>query len=651
VIAVYAAAAFVIIEVTNNISEPLNFPDWVSRWVIILLGIGLVIAIILSWIFDITPEGIQKTKPVEEIQIVEKPAASNFWKIATYVSVLIIIALVVFNIAAGINRSNNILKLEKSIAVLPFENWSQSEEFEHLGDAIANEICTQTTKIQGFDILSFTSTSSYKGPDKPSIPQIGKELGANFIIEGSVERQGEDVSIHVQVIQAKEDSHVWADEFRGKWKDIFTIRANIAVQIAEQLKTILSPEEIYEIEKQPTTSSEAYNYYLKGNYYTSNYDSREMRERAVEMHEKAIELDSTFVLAYARLAIAHIVLYVPKTWDHTSERLEKCKTNLAKAMELDASHPEVRLAKGYYYDWIDKDFDQALKEYNMALKEMPNNSELLGSMGTLLLSQGKPEEATEYFKRSYKSDPKSLNQAYWISWSYILQRNWTKALEWIDIAITSHPESALFYYKKTEILLNGMGDLETARKVLEEGLRNCTNINTAYYNRIIESYSRNFQKALKMAESDTWSPHYNYIKKGHILDWMGDHINAMENYDSSRIMLEVLVEESPENELYNVSLGQAHARLGNPDKALFYGRKAVDLHPIRSDPYSTGENILLYYAQIKIAVGEYEEAIDHLETLLRNHSKFLILVDPVTQESPHLLLWPFLIRNKSPHHP
>jgi TolB-like protein/predicted Zn-dependent protease len=632
VIAVYAAAAFVIIEVTNNIAEPLNFPDWVSRWVIILLAIGLLIAVLLSWIFDITPEGIQKTKPVDDIQIVERPVASNFWKIATYVSMLIIIALIVFNIVAGINRSNNIFKLEKSIAVLPFENWSQGEEFAHLGDAIANEICTHTTKIQGFHILSFTSTSSYKGSNKPSIPQIGKELGANFIIEGSVERQDEDVSIHVQVIQAAEDTHLWADEFTGKWKDIFTIRANIAVQIAEQLKTILSPEEIKGIKEEPTANTEAYNYYLKGNYYMNNYDTREMRERAVKMYEKAVELDSAFVLAYAKLAMAHTILYVPKTWDHTAERLERSRDNLAKAVELAPSHPEVRLAKGHYSEWIEKDFDQALKEYRMALKDQPGNSELLGSIGTILVSQGKPEEASEFFIKSYEFDPKSLNQAYWVSWSYILQRDWAEALKWIDISIAAHPDATVGYYKKAEINIYGYGDLEKALEVLEEGSRNVRDINTAYYKRIIETYKRNYQEALKFALSDTWRPHYNYIHLGQIYDWLGDSVHAKASYDSSRIMLEALVEESPENAFHHVSLGQAYAGLGNRDKALHSGTAAIELHPIQSDPYSSGENILLYFAHIKIALGEYVDAIDHLETLLTipcQVTVWMLKLDPV----------------------
>ena len=632
VITVYGAAAFVIIEVTNNIADSLDLPHWISKWVIILLGIGLLLSLIFSWIFDFTPEGIQKTKPADTIQEAEKQTTSNRWKIATFISIVIIIAMIVFNVAGNIKRSSNILRLAKSIAVLPFENWSYGEEFEYLGDAIANEICTRITKIQGFNVLSFTSTSSYRGVNKPSIRQIGKELGANFIIEGSVERQDEDVSIHVQVIQAKEDSHVWAEEYTGKWNDIFSLRAKIAVQIAEKLKTVLSPDEIEEIVEQQTSNPEAYNYYLKGRYYEHNYDIREMYEKAVEMYEKAVALDSSFALAYASLAIVHAILYVPKTWDHTAERLEKSTTCLEKAIELAPQDPEVLLAKGYYLEWIEKDYEQALDEFRLALNDMPNNSDLLRNIGILLLSQGKPDEAKEFFEKSYDYDPKSLNQAAWVSWSYVMQRDWAEALKWIDMESTSHPDNSLSYYRKAEIYLYGLGDLDKARGALDEGSRNKENFNSVYYLRIIETYKRNFNEALKHAQTDIWNPHNNYIEKGHILDYMGDHVNARLNYDSARNLLEVMFKESPENAFFAAALGQAYAGLGDKDKALYFGNKAVEMHPIHSDPYSSGEYILLYLAQTKTTIGEYEEAMDHLETLLSIPSVVttrMLIQDPI----------------------
>ena len=164
---------------------------------------------------------------------------SKIWKIISYISILVIVVLIVIYTIGDRKKGKDITGIEKSIAVLPFENWSQTEEFAYLGDAIANEISTHLANIEGFEVLSFSSTSRFKDSDRLTIQQIGKQLHANFIVEGSVERQDQDVSINVQVIQAANDYHIWAEEFKGKWKDIFELRAGITKKIAAELQTIL----------------------------------------------------------------------------------------------------------------------------------------------------------------------------------------------------------------------------------------------------------------------------------------------------------------------------------------------------------------------------------------------------------------------------
>ncbi|MBL7111211.1 MAG: hypothetical protein ISS19_04645 [Bacteroidales bacterium] len=200
VIAVYAAAAFVILELVSIIAEPLKLPDWTLAFIIVLLCVGFIIAVILSWIYDITPEGIEKTSPVQEIKEVvpEKPSKLFVWKIATVISLIVILGLVIWNIVKSSERSRDIQTLEKSIAVLPFENWSYADEFSHLGNAISNEIITELYKIREFRVLGYTSTLQYKESNK-TISVIGQELGVNYIIEGIVERQENKVNIHVQV--------------------------------------------------------------------------------------------------------------------------------------------------------------------------------------------------------------------------------------------------------------------------------------------------------------------------------------------------------------------------------------------------------------------------------------------------------------------
>jgi len=246
---VYAASGFVILELVSIIAEPLGLPDGTLKVVFILLCLGFVISIILSWFYDFTPDGLEKIKSANEYEeaSVEKPSRLIAWKIATYISIVIIVGFIIFNIAVGPNRAEYLTDLEKSIAVLPFENMSVDEEYSHIGDAITDEIILELQKIKEFDrVLSRTSTMQYKD-NRPTIPEIAEKLGVNYIIEGSIQRHREDVSIRVQVIRAEHEDHIWAEEYDGKWEDIFSIQDEMALKVANELKTVLSPEEIDEI--------------------------------------------------------------------------------------------------------------------------------------------------------------------------------------------------------------------------------------------------------------------------------------------------------------------------------------------------------------------------------------------------------------------
>ena len=265
---VYAASGFVLLELVSIIAEPFGLPDWTLKLVFIILCIGFVISIILSWFYDFTPDGLERIKPIDTADdlIPEKPSQLLAWKITSYISIVIIIGLLVFNIVSGDKQSEVPTNLEKSIAVLPFDNLSAGEEYSHIGDAITDEIIMELQKISEFDrVLSRSSTMQYKNI-RPTIPEIAKKLGVNYIIEGSIQLQNEAVSIRVQVIRSEPEDHVWGDEYNGKWEDIFSIQDDIAKKVTSELKIVLSPLEIEQIEKKPTENIEAYNLYLKGNY-------------------------------------------------------------------------------------------------------------------------------------------------------------------------------------------------------------------------------------------------------------------------------------------------------------------------------------------------------------------------------------------------
>jgi len=502
-----------------------------------------------------------------------------------------------------------------SIAVLPLEDLSSNKDEEHFSDGIHDDILTQLAKIGDLKVIARTSVMQYKNTEM-RISEIGEELGVDAILEGTVRRSGNRIRIGAQLIDANTEGHIWAETYDREYEDIFAIQSDVAQKIAAALHATLTPEEKRSIDQKPTENLEAYNNYLRGNYYLEKTYSRENFETAAQYYEKAIELDSDFILAYAKLLKANVQLYVPKTWDHTPERLEKCNSIFERAVELAPTLPEVHEAKGYYAEWIEKDFDKALWEYEIALQSRPNNSEILSSIGRIFLSQGKAEKATDYFLSSYERDPMVDNHAYMVGWANMLQRKWDDAERWIDMFIASDPTYPLGYYKKIEIAIFGYGDLEKARAIIEEGSGTADNMEQIYYPAMIELYSRNYREALKIRESSSWRPHYNRIIIGQIYDLLGEADTAKEHYRSAISLLEEMIAKQPENAFHYSGLGMAWAGLGRKDEAVKWGKKAVEMHPIQTDPWSSGEDILSDLALIYIEVDEPDKAIDIIETLL-----------------------------------
>jgi len=452
------------------------------------------------------------------------------------------------------------------------------------------------------------------------------------VLEGSVRRVGDRIRIVAQLIDVESEDHLWAETYDRDYTDVFVIQSDVATKIAAALQTSLTLREKHSIEKIPTDNLEAYEYYLQGSYYYNNYYSKEEYIKAAQMFEKATKLDPDFVLAYVKLVKINTMLYNFKTWDHTPERLEKCKSALHQAVKRAPDLPEVRAAKGYYLEWIEKNYEEALAEYEIALRESPNNSKLFSSMGTLFLRQGQAELATQYFINSYDLDPKSGSQAHLVSWSYTLQRKWDKAEKWSDLYISEYPEKALGYYKKIELCIYGFGDLEKARSVIRDGQENVRNFDRTYYPWMVELYSRNYEKALAIIEADSARPYIYAVMKGQLLEWMNLPERARSSYEYAKSLLEDRIIKSPENAFYHIWLGLAYAGLGRKAEALRYGKKATDLHPVQSDPWSSGEEILLEMAQIYIKIGEYEKAIAEIEFLLSVPSqvtKWRLKLDPI----------------------
>lgn len=411
VITVYAAAAFVILELVSIIVDPLKLPEWTLPLVIVLLCIGLVIAVILSWVYEVTPEGIEKTVPAGTTKTVQtggkekKPSASRGWKIASYVSFGLIVFLILLNVIPRTQGTEEIELPDKSIAVLPFENMSDGSEFDHLGDALTDELIMYLFKINSFEVRSRTSVLQYKNTGKSS-PVIGRELKVNYLLEGSTQRYEDRVRIRVQLIEASTDDHIWGEIFEGEWNEIFDIQINVAKQVAAELKAVLSPEEIETIEKTPTENSEAYDLYLKGRWFWNKWTDEDIR-KGMEYFRQAIETDPDYALAYAGQAEAYNTLswygqMVP------ADAYPRARELAIKALEIDPELAEAHIALAFvkvYYDW---NWEGGEESFRRAIELEPENVTAHHLFAYYLALQTRYEEAFKEINRALSLDPLNL---------------------------------------------------------------------------------------------------------------------------------------------------------------------------------------------------------------------------------------------------
>jgi TolB-like protein/Tfp pilus assembly protein PilF len=375
VITVYAAVAFVILQLVEILAPSLRLPDWTMNFILVILIVGFIIAIILSWIYDIHPEGgIVKTEPAHKAKEEDVPKSSSIWKIASYISFVVIIGLIIINI---IPRSGNREILDKSIAVLPFRNESSDQENTYFINGIMESVLDNLSKIEDLRVISRNSVEQYRNNPKPT-PVVAEEMNVSYIIEGSGQKIGNRLLLTIQLVVGKDDYHIWSKQYDRniqQIEDLIDIQQEIAQSIASEIEAIITSEEKQLIVKIPTTSQTAYDFYQRGleemNKYWRNQKNREAAERAEDLMRYALEYDSTFAKAYTNLANIYMQKYF---WEYqqNEDYLDSVLVLTDKALSYDDQLSEAYRIRGNYYQRNNKK-EQAINEYDSAIKFNPNN--------------------------------------------------------------------------------------------------------------------------------------------------------------------------------------------------------------------------------------------------------------------------------------
>src|SRR5881394_705446 len=358
----YGVVGWLIIQIASQIFPVLEIPNWCVRLVVILLLLGFPIAMILTWAYELTPEGIKRTEDVVSTEAARRPITQKL----NLTIIAVLVCAVAFLIWQRYYSSPYAAAIpEKSIAVLPFENFSDDKENAFFADGIQDDILTSLAKIHDLKVISRTSVMPYRGVPKNNLPQIAQVLGVANVLEGSVRRGGNRVVVSVQLIDARNDRHLWAKRYDRPLADSLGLQGELASEIASELRATLSPEEKDRVVTKPTENPDAYVLYLKARAYESNPDRLfEDFKLAEGLYSEAIQHDPSFALAHARLSATLARIY--HWYDPTAARKIRVKSEAEKALELNPDLGEAHLALGLYYYWTESNYERAIQEFATA---------------------------------------------------------------------------------------------------------------------------------------------------------------------------------------------------------------------------------------------------------------------------------------------
>ena len=624
----YVIAAGGIIQLASAVFPAWDLPSWALRLIVVLLLVGFPLALILAWAFDVTPQGIQTT-PTLPLDPGPEPSPRHRRR---NISLLVGSGVLVSAIAGFFLLPRaDATRLEKSIAVLPFENFSGAPENAYFADGIQDDILTNLSKIGDLKVISRTSVMGYRSKEK-NIRQIGKELGVSAILEGSVRREGDRVRVNVQLINAENDQHIWANDYDRKLTDVFAIQTDLARNIARELRAQLSPIEEAEMTRKPTENDEAYFAFMKAHDLQASLEDRVKLNEALQLYERAIQLDPKFVLAIANLSILHSWIY------HQYEPIE-AERDLAKkyadrALELAPDSPEAHLARGYSLYYGAHDFEGALDQFAIAQRGLPNDAYVYLVIGAIQRRQGKWEESTANLEKAVSLNPKDTWPLQNLYFNYQMQRNFAAANRVVDRALLIDPQSFSFWGLKSTLAFAERGDLTVAEKGLARLDKEIasgrmkkpdseTKAEIALGKAGFFMLQTKYQEAIEVLRES--SPEILATKPSGVIDALllegaaheklGQTSEAQAAYVKAREAAEAAVRHAPDKPSRHADLALALAHLGEKESAIAEGKRATEMLPVSIDAFE-GPMMVEKLAEVYALTGEHAQAIALLDELL-----------------------------------
>lgn len=626
VAAAYIVAGGFVIQMVSAAFPAWELPNWSQRLVIALILAGFPIALIFAWIFDVTPSGIERTSKVEAQAQPKSRRRRNV--------ILLGAAGLVISVAAGFFVLPRAVarKIDKSIAVLPFENLSDDKENAYFADGIQDDILTNLSKIGCLKVISRTSVMQYKG-NSGNARDIGKALGVSTLLEGSVRRSGNRVRVNMQLINAENDQHIWAEDYDRDLTDVFAIQSDLAQKIVAALQAKLSPVEKSQMERRPTENGEAYLAFVQAHNLSYAFEDFEKLKQSEQLYARAIELDPNFALAMARYS--QLESWIVHDRERTTERRGKARSLAERALQLQPDLPEARLALGFSYYYGDKDYDAALKEFEIAQRGLPNESEVYLDIGSIRRRQGKWSESTANLENAVGLNPKDIWPLQNLAFNYQMLRNYDAANKTIDRALALDPTALGPLEVKSKLAIFEKGDFSVAEKAFEAvksvPMSREQRLKTTGARANIFLLERKYKEGLQEAEKlpDDLLAAFpeglggKYYLLGVARKALHDEEGARAAFLKAKSAFEEQLKRSPDAADAHIQLAKVLAHLSEKDSALAEAQRATQLQPESKDAFG-GPEIAAGVAEVHAILGDSGRAIEILDGLLNRPSSVTV---------------------------
>jgi len=631
----YGVVAWFLTQLTTQVFPFFEIPNSAIRFVVIALVIGFPIAMSLSWLYELTPEGIVRSEDLDPVKA--RSARRVTGRILDFIIIgvlLLVIAMLIyerrpFRMSAGESIP------EKSIAVLPFENRSEEKVNAFFADGVQDEILTDLARIADLKVISRTSVVNYKSGIARNLREIGQQLGVAHVLEGSVQRAGNRVRVNAQLVDARTDRHLWAQTYDRELADVFAIQSEIAKAIADQLQAKLSPDEKSAIERPPTNDITAFDLYTRAeNLLLTSGESGAGKAdflQAIDLLNQAVARDPSFFQAYCRLAEAHDGLY-NAGYDHTSARLALAEAAIEAASRLRPNAGETHLARArnIYQGYLD--YNGALTELELARQALPNDSRVFELMGYIQRRQpGRYEESTRTLERALELDPRNVVALQQIAaFNYRRLGRYADAKSAWDRLLAITPDDVNAKAERAMVDLEWKGDTRPLHQMIDS----IRATNPAAVQSIADLWI-----ICALAERDAAAANNALIASGEnpiglasenvffnrpfvegvIARMTKDDAKARSAFTAARTEQEKIIQAQPNYSTALCVLGLIDAGLGRKEEALREGRRAVELLPVEKDaPH--GADLVKYLAMIAAWIGDKDFACEQLAIAIRGPS-------------------------------